>query len=221
MPSLPPLPDVAAIIIVVFLAIGLHEFAHAKFADMAGDPTPRYYGRVTLNLTKHFELLGTLMMLFTAFTGFGIGWGRPVPMDPSKMKNPRWDHFMAVIAGPFANFMQAGVYGILYRLVVLFGPQLFEFRFLHAFLVYGVTLNLALCFFNLIPLGPLDGMWILGTFMRDKTRQAWTRFNLTSGQFVFLAIVLISQANPKLDLLSQFIGPPVMTLFRFMAGPPM
>jgi len=103
--QLPPPPVMLAIGIVIFLAIGLHEYAHAKVADAAGDPTPSFYGRVTLNLTKHFELMGTIMIIFTSIFGVGIGWGKPVPMNPSKMRNPRWDHFLAVLAGPLTNVL--------------------------------------------------------------------------------------------------------------------
>src|SRR5580658_8524945 len=104
------LPFFIAEAFVLFFGVGLHEYAHCKFADMAGDPTPGIYGRVTLNLTKHFELYGTLMMIVTALVGFGIGWGRPAPMDPRKMKNPRWDFFAAVAAGPITNLLQAIIY---------------------------------------------------------------------------------------------------------------
>ena len=76
-------------LIVIFFAIGLHEYAHCKMADVAGDPTPRYYGRVTLNLFKHFDPVGTMMIIITTLYGFGIGWGKPAPMDARKMKNPR------------------------------------------------------------------------------------------------------------------------------------
>ena len=104
MNGVPP-EAILAIGIVIFFGLGLHEYAHAKFADLAGDPTPRYYGRVTLNLFKHFDLLGAIMIAFTAISGFGIGWGKPVPMDPRKMRNPRWDHFVAVAAGPLSNLL--------------------------------------------------------------------------------------------------------------------
>jgi Zn-dependent protease len=59
------------------------------------------------------------------------------------------------------------------------------------FLVIAVLINVTLFIFNLIPIGPLDGMWILGTFLPEKSRYEWTKFNLTIGQFVFLALVLI------------------------------
>src|SRR5579862_7063453 len=108
-PNFPP-EFVLVQIIVLFLGVGLHEYAHCKFADMAGDPTPSFYGRLTLNLFKHFELVGTMMMILSSLSGFGIGWGKPAPMDPKKMRNPRWDFFFAVLAGPISNVVQAVIY---------------------------------------------------------------------------------------------------------------
>ncbi|MFX9042700.1 hypothetical protein ABTN45_19905, partial [Acinetobacter baumannii] len=64
-----------ATLLVLFFGIGLHEYAHCKVADRAGDPTPRTYGRVTLNLLKHFDPMGAIMIVLTTFYGFGIGWG--------------------------------------------------------------------------------------------------------------------------------------------------
>src|SRR5271165_3669319 len=98
-----PVPVILATAIILFLGIGLHEYAHCKFADMAGDPTPAYYGRVTLNLTKHFEMSGVIMMILTTMVGFGFGWGKPSPCGPNKMKNPRVDWFVSVAAGPISN----------------------------------------------------------------------------------------------------------------------
>lgn len=218
---MPSIPEIIAELLVIFFAIGIHEFAHAKFADNAGDPTPRLHGRVTLNLFKHFDPLGAIFIILTSLTGFGIGWGKPVPMDPSKMKNPRWDHFMAVIAGPFSNLIQALIYAVLLRIGLAVGlPQGSE-AFLGSFLIYGVQINLALCFFNLIPIGPLDGMWILGTFLPEKSRFNWTRWNLTAGSLVFLLLIVVGQSSPELRIISRIIGPPTMALFRLLTGVPL
>jgi Zn-dependent protease len=205
------LESMIAIGVVILFALGFHEYAHAKFADMAGDPTPGFYGRVTLNPLNHLDPLGTIMIVVTVATGFGIGWGKPVPMDPSKMRNPRWDHFIAVIAGPISNIVQAVVFALVFRLLDSAGSPLLLNPFVWALLTTGVTLNLALCFFNMLPLGPLDGMWILGTFLPEKARFYWTRWNLQVGAFLFLALVLGGQFL-RFPIIWMIIGPPI----RFM-----
>lgn len=176
------------ILVVIFLSLSVHEYAHAYLADAAGDPTPGIYGRVTMVPWKHWDPIGSILIVMTAFAGFGIGWGKPVPMDPRKMKHPRRDHFWAVAGGPLSNLMIATFAAILLKLLVMVGvggPLVVQF------LVIAVLINVTLFIFNLIPIGPLDGMWILGTFLPEKSRYEWTKFNLTVGQFVFLALVLI------------------------------
>src|SRR3569832_101683 len=171
---LPPVPFILAEIIILFLAIGLHEFAHCKMADLAGDPTPRFYGRVTLNLFKHFDLIGSIMILITTFYGYGIGWGKPAPMDSRKMHNPQWDFFAAVAAGPISNFFQAAIYATILRiLLAAHSPVLGQSLFLLLLLTNGVIINLSLMFFNLIPLGPLDGHWLVGQLLPDQQRYRW------------------------------------------------
>lgn len=220
-------------LLVIFFAIGIHEYAHAKFADMAGDPTPGIYGRVTLNLIKHFDPIGTIMIIFTSLVGVGIGWGRPVPMDPRKMRNPKWDHFSAVAAGPISNIVQATLWALFGRFLLAAVPGMGAAvgaaamrmttdvdpvaLFLGALVFFGVVINISLCVFNLLPIGPLDGMWLLGTFMPEKSRWAWTKFNLTTGTFLFLGLVLFSQLS-NVSLLSAVIGPPIAFMSRFLLG---
>jgi Zn-dependent protease len=204
--------DFIAIFLVIFLAIGIHEYAHAKLADMAGDPTPGIYGRVTLNLFKHFDPIGTIMIIITTLSGFGIGWGKPVPMDPRKMRNPKWDHFVAVIGGPVSNFIQAMLFAVLYRLL---GNQ--EIEFLTTFLLFGVLINVSLGLFNLLPIGPLDGMWILGTFLPDRARIKWTQFNLQFGGFLFLGLIILGQTG-AFPLFNMVLGPARRVVTRFMLG---
>lgn len=238
MPPLPPLYQLLAIGLTIFLAIGIHEYCHAKFADLAGDPTPGYFGRVTLNLTKHFELMGTIMIIVTSLAGVGIGWGKPVPMDPSKMRNPKWDHFVAVAAGPASNFIQACIFALLIRAGVAMSPEFadlilmflgrrdyfdplstygFALAFFSAFCMMGVTINIALCLFNLLPIGPLDGMWLLGTFMPPPTRLSWTKFNLSVGSVLFLVIIVMGQLT-NFDLVGRVIVPPLSAIRGFLIG---
>ncbi len=215
---LPPVPFILAEIIILFLAIGLHEYAHCKFADMAGDPTPRFYGRVTLNLTKHFEPVGTMMMIFSSLSGMGIGWGRAAPVNPTKMRNPRWDMFASVAAGPISNLVQASIYALIVRLMFRYDifsqlPPGFVGEFFGFFFLYGVVINVALALFNLIPFGPLDGHWLLGLLMPERIRIQWFKFNQAIGiPGLFITVFLLQQANVNI-----FEGP-VSSVVRILVG---
>jgi Zn-dependent protease len=214
---------------ILVLAIGLHEYGHAKFADMAGDPTPRSQGRVTLNPLKHLDPVGSIMMVFSSITGIGIGWGKPVMVRPDKMHNPRWDHFVSVLAGPMMNFIQAVIFSLIVRLLVtagVFSPTLVYEVFVRAtnnpvaiFLVLAVLINVSLFIFNLIPIGPLDGHWLVGAFMPDPMRLGWYRFNRGLGSIIFLLLVLVPSGS-EFDFLGRFFFPIVMRITFYFLGVP-
>jgi Zn-dependent protease len=218
-------------IVVILLSLAIHEFAHAKLADVAGDPTPRVYGRVTLNPIAHLDPAGTIMILLSSMSGYGIGWGKPVPMNASRMKNPGWDHFVAVAGGPISNLIQAAVYALILRYLLTSGQvQVVDVyrtflqepaEFAALFLTTAVRINLALCFFNLIPLGPLDGHWMLGTFMPEPTRLKWYLWNRQVGGFVLILVVIIGQMNPEINILGMLLGPVVFSMFQFFTGVPL
>jgi Zn-dependent protease len=214
-----PSPDfMFAQAFVLFFGIGLHEYAHCKFADLAGDPTPGYFGRVTLNLTKHFEMSGVIMMVITSLTGFGIGWGKPSPMNPSKMKNPRIDHFVAVIAGPISNVMQAIVYAGVLRLLLSGGARFDDPLGGHStfpvlLCSLGVLTNCALAIFNMIPFGPLDGQWLLGLLLPEKPRHYWFQFNRQIG-VPGLFVVIIALQYFQISILSG----PILSSFHLLTG---
>ncbi len=205
------LSEILISLVVLFFSIGLHEFAHAKVADMAGDPTPGLMGRVTLNPLAHFDPLGAMMIVITSITGFGLGWGKPVMVNPKNMRNPRWDHFWSVAAGPITNFIIAITCAIILRLIGM-GPSLVTH-----FLLMAVVINLSLGLFNLIPIGPLDGHWIVGAFLPESTRDKWYYFNRTTGSFLFLFLVLFGQMNGS-SILFKIIGPPMNAALAFLLG---
>lgn len=214
--------------IVIFFAIGLHEYAHCKFADMAGDPTARNQGRVTLNLFKHFEPMGTIMIFLSAASGVGIGWGRPAPINPSRMRNPRWDCFVAVLAGPVSNILQATVWAVIFRFGAAQGfvvmPQpggTISFALLVCLL--GVTANVGMAVFNMIPLGPLDGHWIVGLLLPERARDKWFWWQRRYGGMLLLALIIGSQllgaSNPRLNFFASVLYPAVRAAMRFLLGP--
>ncbi len=196
------------LIVIILLALSIHEYAHAKFADMAGDPTPRIFGRVTLNPLSHLDPIGTMMIVLSSLAGFGIGWGKPVPMDPRRMNNPRWDHFVAVAAGPLSNLLQAVIWAFPVRLMD--GP-------IEQFALMGVLVNVSLMLFNLIPLGPLDGHWLVGALLPEPQRAKWYLFNRQAGGMLLLGILAIGWFTP-IDIIGGVIGPIVMAITRALIG---
>jgi Zn-dependent protease len=209
-------------ILVLILAITVHEFAHAYFADLAGDPTPRYYGRVTLNPLKHLDPFGTIMMVLTVMSGFGIGWGKPVMVDPRKMRNPRWDHFISVAAGPISNLLQAAIFALIFRFTMSSGDGGGS-PMLYAFLVIGVLVNISLFLFNLLPIGPLDGHWLVGAFLPDRIRDRWYLWNRTTGSIVLLVLILggqFARGTPLafLDVIGTILRPLASRLEAILLG---
>ena len=198
---------VAITMAAIIPAITIHEYCHAKFADMAGDDTPRSQGRVTLNPLAHLDPLGTIMMLISSLAGVGIGWGRPVLVDQRKLRNRRVDNFILTIAGPLSNLLQA-----------IFWAILFRFEIVTSFAYVSVFINTGLFVFNLVPLGPLDGHWLVSELLPDKQRFAWLKFCHGPGMFIFLALVLIPPG--PYDVLGNFMYPFIKRIVSVLLGIP-
>ena len=204
-------PQTALItIIVVFLSIALHEFGHALSADRLGDDTPRMQGRVTLWPDKHFDPLGFLMLVITSFLGFGLAWGKPVQVNTRRFKHPQRDMIIVALCGPLMNLILAVVFGMILRYGFQSGTISSEsvfWQFINTF----VTRNLALLFFNLIPIPPLDGSKVLyGLLPFDLA----VRYERTMGQFGFLLLMILISTSA----VSQIIGPPVASVYRLLIG---
>jgi Zn-dependent protease len=205
----------ATVILVILLSISVHEFAHAKMADLSGDDTPRLMGRVTLVPWKHWDPIGTIMIIFTSIVGVGIGWGKPVIARAERMRNPRWDMFWTVAAGPISNFLIAGVAAVLLR-VALAGPFGENGLAVAPVLLVTVLANIGLGLFNLIPLGPLDGHWLVGAFLPEPARQRWYHFNRTIGGFLLLGLVFLR--TDRFDPLGMLLGPVRERVAQFLLG---
>jgi len=190
---------------------------------MAGDPTPSFYGRVTLNLFRHFDPIGTIAIIISSLTGFGIGWGKPAPITPSKMRNPRWDTFIAVAVGPLSNLLQATLYAFVMRIMLVGGSigqmQVFaawdrqQTTFPAALVTMGVLVNVSLFVFNLIPLGLLDGHWLVGQLLPEKQRFYWYKYNRSYGTMALMAIIFLAPG-----ILGDVMGGPIVSLFKVLTG---
>lgn len=179
----------------LILAIGLHEFAHAFTADRFGDPTPRLQGRVTLNPIKHLDPLGTLMIVLV-----GFGWGKPVQFDPFNLQNPRKEAAIISIAGPLTNLGLALIASAIFYGAVAIGV---DSSILYIFLSIFIQLNIVLCFFNLIPVHPLDGFKIVGGILPEKQAYEW--YGLERYGMIFLILLILPLGNAS--MISTLLGP--------------
>lgn len=175
--------------------ITLHEWGHAWVAWKCGDNTAYNEGRVTINPIAHMELVGTvilpLMGAFVALSnptlaGFIIGWGRPVPVNISNLRRPRIDDTLVTVAGPTINFILAFALVAMIKVgVIAEMPGLKEIGF------RGAMMSLGLCFFNLLPIPPLDGSHILKNLI-GMSQETYMRFY----QFGFIAVLVAVNLPP-------------------------
>ena len=192
---------VFSIIIGAAIALTVHEFAHAKIADWAGDPTPRSQGRVTLNPLAHYDPIGTTLFLL-----FGMGWGKPVQVNPTAFRRPREDEVLVSAGGAAANLVVAALVGTLLRFHLV-PDQFFDLaRFI-------VVLNCALAFFNLIPLYPLDGSHVLIGLFPYRTAHKISMFYQRTGMMPLLIFVMAISV-----LRLPIIQWPIALLFRAFTG---
>ncbi len=155
-------------IIVLLFSVSLHESAHAWMADKRGDPTGRLMGRISINPLRHADLVGSFLVpMIGVFTGAPIfGWAKPVPVNPANLENFRKDQLFIAAAGPVSNLVAAAGFLLVYKILLSAG---FILALFPEFIVgpvialcqVGVLLNIILAVFNLIPVPPLDGSWVL------------------------------------------------------------
>ena len=144
----------AALIVIPF-----HESAHALVSWMLGDPTAKNAGRLSLNPLRHFDPLGTLCMVLG-----GVGWARPVGINPRRFRNPKVGMAVSAAAGPVSNFLLGFAATILYK-VVWYASMGQAPQPVMDFLWYMIAMNISLGVFNLIPVPPFDGSRIALLFL--------------------------------------------------------
>ena len=169
-----------------------HEWAHAWVAWKCGDDTARLQGRVSLNPIVHIDPIGTvalpLVAVFLGASGSGlsrfiIGWGKPVPVNLYNLRHPRRDDTLVALAGPAMNVVLAFVVLGLGKLGALAGSRLAV-----EMSVQLAQISLFLCFFNLLPIPPLDGSHVVKNFIGMKDETYWRLC-----QFGFIAVILVIQ----------------------------
>jgi Zn-dependent protease len=195
-------------LLAVVLGITLHEYSHAQAAEWLGDSTARYQGRLTLNPVAHFDPLGGIMILVSSLTGFGFGWGKPVPVNPYRLRfGPRVGMALTSFAGPFSNIVLATLFGAPLRLANAMPPRL------RLALLTVVSVNVALAVFNLLPIPPLDGFSVLqGLFSTIRARWATDATSFmdrmaSQGPLIFMLVLFADRALPSPGIIWTILGP--------------
>lgn len=162
------------LIIILIFSVILHEISHGTMANYLGDPTAKQAGRLTLNPLYHLDLFGSIILpafliLTAKLTGGGIifGWAKPVPINPYNFRDKKYGEAKVALMGPVANLSLALVFGLALRFFSFISayPGL---AFLFSYIVY---INIILAVFNLLPVPPLDGAFILFTFLPSSTEK--------------------------------------------------
>lgn len=162
--------DFIFLIAVFLISVVLHEVSHGAVANALGDSTAKDEGRLTLNPIPHLDPFGSivlpLLLLLVSGGAFAIGWAKPVPINPARLRDQKWGEAKVSIAGPAANLLLALVFGLILR----FLPLAVLPAAIPYFLASIVSVNLLLALFNLLPIPPLDGSHLLFSVLPDSMR---------------------------------------------------
>src|ERR671913_1915788 len=175
-----------AFVIAVIVGFTLHEFSHAAVASLLGDQTARSQGRLTLNPIPHLDPLGSIAIILA-----GLGWARPVPVNPAALRSRRLGEVMVSLAGPAANFVVALVSVIALRIAYPATGLTFDVPFSLQLLYTLVAVNVLLGVFNLLPIPPLDGSTLLSIVL-PPSRQNIVRFLEQYGIFLLLGLLILA-----------------------------
>jgi len=204
--------EILFFIFILIFSIIIHEISHGAVADYLGDPTAKYAGRLTLNPLKHLDPIGSVFLpiLLILTTGKGIGWAKPVPINPYNFRDRKYGAIKVAIAGPISNLIIALFFGLSLRFLIFLNFTPSGIYSIFSFIVY---INLLLAVFNLMPIPPLDGSHILFTFLPDSMQ----RIKIFLGQFGSLILIFfIFFFPPFFDILNYLIN----KIFILIIGEP-
>lgn len=190
------------LIVALILSLSFHEYGHALVAKWFGDNTAKRAGRLTINPLAHVDPVGLAMVVIV-----GFGYAKPVPTDPRNYSRPSADLWVAA-AGPFMNLLLAVVSWNVYLFAVANG---YQSTAADQFFSILVLINLMLMLFNMIPLGPLDGHYILPHLLPKGLALRYRFYNAKYGTMLFLGLVVLSIAG--LPIFSSMVE-----LARYLMG---
>ncbi|MEI7950898.1 MAG: site-2 protease family protein [Gammaproteobacteria bacterium] len=198
------------ILIAIVISLTFHEFGHAITAKFFGDDTAQKAGRLTLNPLAHIDPAGLLMVAI-----IGFGYAKPVPTNPHKF-NSSWAGMLVSAAGPAMNLLIAMVAINFYAWGLAADWNLVQGDGAQLFFVYLALINLVLMIFNLIPIGALDGHYILPYFLPEKTARAYRHWNNQYGNQILLGLMVLSLFGVPVFSYIRDFGQALLPLITFI-----
>lgn len=201
------LVEIAFMIVALLLSLILHEIGHGYAALRCGDPTAKYMGRLSLDPRKHLDPIGMICMFF-----LGIGWARPVPINPRNFRRPGRDMILVSFAGIFVNLILFLVSTFLY--VLCFKADWNGIYYVQEFLMILLSYNISLAVFNLVPVPPLDGYRLVNQiFYRGELDRRMTPQTMMIIHYAFLFICLSGVLSSVFSTVCNFCYRNVAMLF--------
>ncbi|HCX87478.1 MAG TPA: site-2 protease family protein [Gammaproteobacteria bacterium] len=188
----------AVIMAALVISLSFHEFGHAFAALRFGDDTARRAGRLTVNPMAHIDPLGLLMVVFV-----GFGYAKPVPTNPRQFTS-RYAELLVAAAGPAMNLLLAIISVNAYLLALKWGWVSPVDLGPYLFFILLAKINLLLMIFNMLPVGALDGHYILPYFLPRRLSKAYRDYNARYGNIALLALVVL--AIMGVPIFSKIIG---------------
>ena len=197
-------------ILILIFSIIIHEVSHGAVANHLGDPTAKYAGRLSLNPLKHLDPIGSVIVpiFLILTTGGAFGWAKPVPINPFNFRDQKYGSLKVALAGPGINLVVALVFGLILRFSLAFIPYSLALAF-----SFIVSINIILAVFNLLPIPPLDGSYVLFTFLPYSMQ----KIKIFLTQFGFFILIFLIFFSP---LFFQFLIYIVNRIFTIIVGVP-
>ncbi|MCL2590530.1 MAG: site-2 protease family protein [Betaproteobacteria bacterium] len=188
----------------VLLAITVHEAAHGYVARHFGDPTAEQAGRISLDPFRHIDLVGTVIVPLLTFVSLNMafGWAKPVPVNFSRLRNPKSDMLWVAAAGPLANLAMAVIWAAIYILLIARKvPQDYV-----SMALAGMYINGTLLFLNLLPIPPLDGGRIAFSLLPNRLAWKYARIEPFGFLVLLILLVVINRLGILWPLLNGFVS---------------
>jgi len=191
--------------VIFLLSLTVHECSHALAAELSGDSTGRYMGRISLSPLPHIDPIGTILLplMMMIYGGWMFGWAKPVPFNPLQLRNRKLGEIFIAIAGPLSNVLLASIFFVLLKTFFFssFASQIQIFGDLaqpiRDTLEIGLYLNIILAVFNMIPIPPLDGHHVLRNLLPDSLAEAFAQASPMIG-LVGMVLLLTTGITSKL-----------------------